>query len=137
MVAAILVIVGIWSEINSDIFWKTAFSIMVTAIAFAHAFLLLLPELDDRYHWIQKWSTGVIGLLALQIVFALWTEINDEFYYRLLAVVAIILGLQTLVVPILIKFRGGEAKKQLLKLDHVEGNIYRDATGKRFKVEEI
>ena len=46
--AAILLSVGIWPEIESEGYWKTTITFGVFAIAFAHAFLLVLPQLDDK-----------------------------------------------------------------------------------------
>ena len=53
--AAILLIVGLWwdiSEIDIDGYWQTAFTFIVLAFASAHAFQLVLPELDERQKWI-------------------------------------------------------------------------------------
>jgi hypothetical protein len=136
--AAILLIIGIWPEIKSDEYRKITFTLITSAVAFAHAFLLVLPELDDRQKWVQTVSSCSIGILAVQIVVAVWGEIENEDYYRLLAVVAIIVGLETLVIPILMKLRKGNGKKrELLILEHLEGETYRDSTGKIYNVQEI
>ncbi|MCF7975428.1 MAG: hypothetical protein K9N55_16545, partial [Phycisphaerae bacterium] len=50
-VGAVLVIVGLWPEIDSEVYWKTTVTVIVAAIALAHAFLLSLPDLDDRHTW--------------------------------------------------------------------------------------
>jgi VIT1/CCC1 family predicted Fe2+/Mn2+ transporter len=92
-----------WPEIDSEEYWKTTITFFVFAIAFAHVFLLVLPQLDNKQKWVQLASSISIGILALLIVVAVWGEIDAEDYYRLLAVVAIIVGLETLVVPILMK----------------------------------
>jgi len=135
---AILLIVGIWPEIDSEEYWKTTITLIVSAIAFAHAFLLFLPELDDKQKWVRTVSSVSIGILAVQIVVAVWGEIENEDYYRLLAVVAIIVGLETLVVPTLMKLRRGNGKKrEVLILENVEGKMYKDSTGKVYNVKEI
>ena len=58
--AAVLVMVGVWPEIESERYWRTTFTFGVAAIAFAHAFLLCLPELDDRQKWVQ--TVSLVGL---------------------------------------------------------------------------
>jgi steroid delta-isomerase-like uncharacterized protein len=121
---SILLIAGMWPEIDSDEYWKSTITVIVLAIAFAHAFLLLLPELDKKQKWVQRFASVSIGILAIQCIVAAWGEIENEDYYRFLAVVAIIVGLLTLVVPILMKLRKSEGKKQKLSsLDQVYGDI--------------
>ena len=137
IISAILLIAGMWPEIDSDAYWKTTISLIIAAVAFAHAFLLVLPELDDKQKWVQRVSSVTIGILALQIAVALWGEIDNEVYYRLLAVVGIILGLETLAIPMLMKLRKGNGQeRQKLVLEKVGGDIYRDSDGKKYQVKE-
>ncbi|GAF67867.1 unnamed protein product, partial [marine sediment metagenome] len=114
VISAILLIIGMWPEIKNDEYWKTTITLIVAALAFAHAFLLVLPDLEDNQKWVQKVALGAIGILAVQIIVAVWGEIDNESYYRLLAVVAIIVGLATLVIPILTKMRRGNGRKREL-----------------------
>lgn len=136
--AAILLITGMWPEINSDGYWKTTLTFGVFAVALAHAFLLSLPDLDDRQKWIQPVTAVTIGILAFQIVIAFWGEINNDWYYRFLILIAILLGLETLVIPILMKLRKGDGyKKNKLILEKIEEGIFRDHTGKTYRLTEI
>ena len=138
IVAAILLILGIWVEIKGDAYWKTMFTFAVGAISLAYAFLLSLARLDDRQRWIQWMFCISVGVLALQIIIGLWAELHSEGYTRALAVVAILIGLQTLAIPILSKMRrdnGGQPEQ--LVLERVSGNIFRDATGKKYRLQEI
>ncbi len=138
VVAAILVIVGIWAEIDSDEYWKTTITVIVSAVAFAHSFLLVLPELDDKQKWVQPASAVSIGVLALQIIAAVWGEIDYEGYYRILAVVAIIVGLETLAIPILMKLRKGNIqKKEKLVLEKIENDIYSDSAGNKYQLRKM
>ncbi|MEO1993699.1 MAG: hypothetical protein ABGZ17_00310 [Planctomycetaceae bacterium] len=93
ILAAILVIIGIWAEIHSEIYMKTVATCSVCAIASAHACLLVLPALQRNHAWVQTTSTASIAVLSLQIVVAIWAEIDEENYYRLLAVVAILVAI--------------------------------------------
>lgn len=136
--AAILLIAGLWPEIDSEGYWKTAATFGVLTIAFAHAFLLVLPELDERQKWVQLASSVSIGALVLQILVAVWAEIHTEGYYRLLAVVAIVVGLETLAVPILMKLRGKSGHESTkLVLERIQDDIYRDSTGRKYELREI
>jgi hypothetical protein len=138
IVSAILVIVGIWTEIDSDAYWKTTITFAVAAISFAYAFLLTLAELEDKHKWVQRVFCVSVGVLALQIIVAIWGEFESDGYFRALAVVAIVVGLETLAIPIITKLRkgsGGQSEK--LVLEKLAGDIYRDTTGKNYRLQEI
>jgi len=137
--AAVMVFILIWAELNNNTqYRKFLVTLVVLAIAHAHAFLLLLPELGDSRKWIQNASSVSIGTLALLIVVAVWGEIEAEAYYRILSAVAIIVGLETLVVPILMKLARQDGQKgERLVLEKVEGNVYRGPSGKNYRVDEI
>ena len=135
--AALVIIFGIWFEPSEDTFWKLSITLVVAAAAFAHTFLLILPLLDMNYRWTQQVSTASILLLSFLVVFAVWLEIDATSYYRLLAVVAIVVGLVTLAIPILVKLGGrAESAKLELKLEHIEGDTYRDSQGNIYRVTE-
>ncbi len=137
-VGAFLVIAGLWGEVDSERYWKTTVTFLVCSVAAAHAFLLVIPRLDGRHVWVQVVSVASIGILAVQIIAAVWSEIDEENYYRMLTVVAILVGLETLVVPILMKLRKGSGEKaKPLILENIDGEMYRDSAGKIYKVTEI
>lgn len=136
--AAILLIVGIWPEIDNDTYWKTTITLAVLAVGSAHAFLLVLPELAPTHKWVQPVASVCIGVLALQIIIAVWGEIDENVYYRVLTAVAIIVGLETLAVPILMKLRPtGAHRSQKLVLEQVQGSVYRDSSGRTYELHEI
>lgn len=138
IIAAVLFIVGMWPEIDSDEYWKATASVAVFAVAFAHGFLLILPELNKKLKWFQPLSVVSIGILACQIVVAVCLDIDYEPYYRILAVVAILVALETLVIPILMKLRKGDTKKkEQLVLEKIEDDIYMDSTGRKYELREI
>ena len=67
----------------------------------------------------------------------IWGNFDDELFVRFLSVVAIVVGLETLVVPVLMKLRIGTGqKKDILVLENVEGDMYRDTGGKMYTVRE-
>jgi hypothetical protein len=139
--AAIMLIIGMWWEISSDIGEKVTITLSVFAVAFAFAFLLVLPKLDNRHKWVQLVSSVSIGILALQGAVAVWCEhyikLND-WYFRLLAVVAIVVGLETIVIPILMKLRKGDERKiDRIILEKIEGDVYRDPAGRKYRLTEM
>lgn len=136
--SAIFVIVGLWTEIDSDAYWKTTITFTVVAISFAYAFLLTLAELEERHNWVQQVFCVCVGVLALQIVVAIWGEIEAEGYFRVLAVVAILVGLQTLAIPIIAKMqKGNRGQNEKLVLEKLADDIYRNAAGKHYQLKEI
>jgi hypothetical protein len=136
--AAILLIGGVWPEIGSETYWKTAITFGILAVAFAHAFLLLIPRLDVSRAWMQTASAVCIGTLALLIIAAVWGEIDNDGYLRMLTVVAIVVGLETLSIPILVKLQAtnGQGSESLV-LERVSENIYKDASGRTYELREI
>ena len=132
-----MVIAGLWVEVRADEYWKTAVTLIVVAAGSAHASLLALPELEKKHKWLAKVSCITIGALTLKIIFAVWLEIENETYYRILVVVAIIVALETLIIPILAKLRGSEGRKEELVLKKEKEGIYKDRMGQLFYVEAI
>lgn len=98
--AAACVILGVWVEIDSESYWKFSLSLAILAVALAHGFLVLMPYLSAKTQWVQKAALVYIGLLSLQLLTAMWLEIDDDAFYKFLAVVSILVVLLTLFVPI-------------------------------------
>ena len=159
VVAAILTIVAMWAEIDSKYYIKTMLTCIVGSVASAHACLLTLPTLQKNHRWIQTTSTGSIAVLVLQILIAIWAEVENEAYFRILAVVAILVGLETLVIPILRKLRSKHLETKVpnpsliapddassgdspgmeatLLLEHVSHDVYVDASARRYRVHRL
>jgi hypothetical protein len=137
IISALLVISGMWAEIDSEGYWKLVLTFVVFAVAFAHAFMLMLPNLSEGHSWFQVLSSVSIAILACQIIFAFWAEVSDDFYFRLLAVVSIVVALETLTVPILMKLGRGQATRvRTIVLEEVGDGVYKDSTGKLYTVAE-
>ena len=138
IVSGSLVILGVWSGFPSKEYWKLVITLVVFAVAVAHAFMLALPDLGEEHSWFQGLSFASITLLVCQIVVALWSETRDDLYYRLLAVVSIVVALETLAVPILMKLRRAQASRgRTLVLTEVEDGIYRSTVGTLYTVAEV
>ncbi len=137
--AAAVVIAGIWLEMEEDEYWKTAGSLVVFAIGSAHALLLLIPKLPARYQWTQVASTVSIVILGLQIAAAIWGEIDDEGYYRILAAVSIVVVLFTLLIPILMRMgkKDPVLPSSKLVLEAQDDGTYVDESGTAYRVTEI
>ena len=125
-------------EISEKGFWKITISTIVFAIALAHAFLLILPDLDPVHRWVQKIACLSIVVLSCQILSVVWLEMDNESYYKLLAATSIIVVLLTLVVPILLKVRKGpsEETRTLVLTENPDGSFC-DESGKYYRVAEV
>ena len=133
--AAVLVILGLWLDLDNELFTDLKLTLIVSAVAVSYALLLLSPTLDERHAWIQRVSTAAITVLALLIVVDIWGDIEDSAYYQLLAAVAIVVGILTVVVPITLKLRSGDSgPSRRLLLEHITGDQYRDAAGNTYRV---
>lgn len=136
--AALLIIIGIWPEIDGEVYWKTTASISVAAFASAHAFLLVLPNFGNRKKWFPVASALSVAVFALLVIVALWGEIDEEVYYRLMAAVGIVVGLQTVSLPILMKLSKGAAEiREKLVLEKGPDGAYTDAAGRKYQLTEI
>jgi hypothetical protein len=136
--AAILLIAGMWTAVENEICLKITITLGVFGAGFAHAFLLFLPELGDRYKWVQPASSVSIGILALLIVVFVWGEFDNDLYFRILAAVAIIVSLETIVIPILMKLRKTTTPGRIkLVLEKIDDDIYRDSEGNEYKLKPL
>lgn len=148
VLAALLLMVMIWGDPNSDVFLKTTSSFVILALGFAHGFLLALPDLDEKHRWVQHLTFVTIALLAGFLLVLLWGEIDNNFVFKTLAAVSIIAGLETLVIPMLMKMKRKDPEMPIegddfyyheeLHLQHIEGERYRDhESGKEYIVSEM
>ncbi len=81
------------------------------------------------YSFRREWSHSITDTLGDGI---------SPLHYRLLTVIAIVVGLETLAIPIVMKLQKGMVHKaQKLVMEKLEGDMYRDATGKTYHVQEL
>lgn len=136
--SAVLIIPEIWFSIGGEFYFRMTVAVVISGISFAHVLLLYLPRLVEKYEWIQRAAAVTIAILAIQIILGIWFEIESSVYYRIMTVTAIVVGLETLVIPILMKIQDTENDdndtRERLVLHRVKGDIYRDSSGSEFKV---
>lgn len=71
------------------------------------------------------------------LVSLIWGDFRSEIFLRVLAVASIVVGLLTLLVPLLMKLRKGEGEVGArLVLTEVGGGLYEDSTGQRYQVSD-
>jgi ssDNA-binding Zn-finger/Zn-ribbon topoisomerase 1 len=100
IVAAVLLIAGIWFEPEGEQFWKFTASLSVLAAATAHACLLSLAKLAQRFAWSRIFALAAVYLLATLIIVALYSEPTGDFTLRLIGTTSIIVAAITVITPI-------------------------------------
>jgi len=100
VLAAALLIVGIWFEPRGEHFWKLTASIGVLAAATAHDCLLSLAKLAARFTWARVITFTAIYLLALLIIVAIYVEPQGDVGFKLIGVTSIVVAALTIMTPI-------------------------------------
>lgn len=101
LVAASLILVGMWTDMNKDGFWKVTASVSIFAVATVHICLLSIARLAKRFRWVYFVACQVIyGLAVLLSVIVFW-ELENERMFRFVAMISIVDAALTLVIPLL------------------------------------
>ena len=95
----------IWEILDGDDTWMTMVMFLILAFSFAHIALLLLIRPKTKMVRIALTITIVcIAIVAIMLIKSTYNEFNEEeFYFRLLGVFAILDTLGTLTTPIINK----------------------------------
>jgi len=115
LVAAVLIILGIWLEPHGDQYWKFTASTAVLAAATTHACLLSLAKLAARFAWSRLVTLAAVYALALLIIMTIYFEPSGDLGVRLIGTISILVAALTIITPILHRlsrddFSGGRCK---------------------------
>jgi len=83
-------IAAIWIEPRSDEFWQVAASLLLFAIASAHACVLWLARLPPRAHAVRAAALACDVLLVVLMLAGLWSEFHDQAAGQFLAILCVI-----------------------------------------------
>ena len=112
-VAAVLLLVGMWVEIYSEVYWKVTSSVSFFAVACAYLSMLFMANLAGGYRWAYlvayQLILGLAALLAAGVVFEFF---ENERYWRLSGVVSILVAAITLLIPVFHRFSREEVAEQ-------------------------
>jgi hypothetical protein len=100
MVAALLLITGIWLEPLSNGYWKFTASTGVLAAATTHACLLSLAKLSRRFGWAKPANLIAVYTLAFFIIITIYSESSNDLGFRLIGTASIVVAALTIVTPI-------------------------------------
>ncbi|EMI45604.1 hypothetical protein [Rhodopirellula sp. SWK7] len=108
-VSAALLLVGIWGDIEGELFWRLTLCSSIIAIAIVHVCLLSVAKLAKRFRWIHFVSSQVILGFALLLCSVIIGEIDSAAVWRLIAAISIVIAAFSLTIPIL---------HRISKMDH-------------------
>lgn len=100
VVAALLIITGIWFEPHSDQYWKFTASTGVLAAATSHACLLSLAKLAPRFAWARLVTLTAVYALAVLIVMTIYFEPTGDMGLRIIGTTSIVVAALTIMTPI-------------------------------------
>jgi hypothetical protein len=97
---AILFIVGIWWESQSESYWKFSASVGLIAAATAHVCLLSLAKLAQRFIWSRIAAATAAYFLALLFIYIIYFTPNGDAGIRIIGVTSIVLAALTILTPV-------------------------------------
>lgn len=100
-VGFVIMTIGIWSEFDSEVGWKTAGTAYTIGVAGAMAAIVAGLQIAGPSRWVRSATLGTIGLGAAWLIVGMWFEVGADGYWRLFAVIAVLVAAGLLAVPIL------------------------------------
>jgi hypothetical protein len=128
LLAAALLITGIWVEPQAEQFWKFAASVGVLAAATAHACLVSLAQLARRFGWARVITLTAIYLLAFLIVVSIYIEPQGDLGFRLIGTTSIIVAALTIMMPIFHRLSREDLSLAADKRETVDGGLFATIT---------
>ena len=98
---AALLLVAIYGEIDSELFWRTTGCVVILGVSTVHVCLLSIAHLAKRFQWIHFIGVQVIFGFALLLCAVTWELIDFEAVTRLIAATSIMIAAFSLTIPIL------------------------------------
>jgi hypothetical protein len=108
LLAALLLIIGIWIEFRSEQFWKFAASVGILAVATAHTCLLALAKLARRFVWARVVAFAANFFLAFLFIFVIYVQPKADFGVRIIGVTSIMVAAMTIMMPIFHRLSRGD-----------------------------
>lgn len=100
LAATALLVVGIWTVPDESWFWKLTGSLFACSLAVGLVGLIRLPRLR-RAQWLQASVVGLTGVLLAVLIAGIWTEPDQEWFWRAFGAIAVCLAGLVLIVPVL------------------------------------
>lgn len=100
-IAAVMLLIGIWGEVSSQLFWKLTASASILTASTVHVCMLRLAELARQFRWVFGLAALCSFTLAAMLVTTIFGEIDSEPMFRAIVAVSIVNAVMTLIVPLL------------------------------------
>lgn len=108
-----LLIVAIWLDSPPDWLGQLGGTLLIAAAALAWGSLVSMAHLAPRFRWVTPVAVVLVMVLAAMFVPLIWELGGDnEWYGRMLGVVAVLTAAFTLLVPILHRASRGEVARE-------------------------
>ncbi|MDC0273889.1 MAG: hypothetical protein P8M30_08705 [Planctomycetaceae bacterium] len=108
---ALMILFGMWTEFDWELYWKMVGTMSAFSGAFAHLSLLHMARLKSSYRYVT-WAAYAVDFLMCGIIsYMIWSDFNlfnEELIFRLLGVDAILIGVVSILLPILHRLSRGE-----------------------------
>lgn len=101
LLAALLIIAGIWVKTSNEEYWKFSASAGLLAVATAHACLISLAMLAKSFAWARAVSFVAAYALALEIIYVIYGQPQSDTIARIIGATSIVVAALTIVIPIL------------------------------------
>lgn len=108
VLAAVLVVAGIWTEADNDEFWKFAASVSLLAVATAHVCLLALASLARRFAWTRLAALVAVYSLAGLFIYIIYFTPKGDTGVRIIGATSIIVAALTILTPIFHRLSRGD-----------------------------
>lgn len=105
---ASLLIIGIWSRVKGEEFWKFSASVGLVAVATAHACLLSLAKLAPRFAWTRIAAFAAAYFLASLFIFVIYFTPSGDAGIRIIGVTSIVLAGLTILTPVFHRLSRGD-----------------------------
>jgi hypothetical protein len=110
--AAILLLLGVWTQTQSEAYWKATGILCIFAIASGYSFGLLVVPLRIAHRWIPLATVASVLVLSVVVSVMIVLDIkrtDTDPWFRVLAVVGMLAGLGSLLVGIMAAFHKTES----------------------------
>lgn len=99
--ASLMLLLGIWVEIDSELFWKWTFCACTFCVATVHVCLLSIAKLATKFRWVYFIGSQIIFGFAAMLSLIVFGEIDLDEVWRYIAAISIVIAAISLVIPIL------------------------------------
>lgn len=101
-----MMVLGFWAEHSWDGAAKTAISLIIGAIAIGAIGLIDGARLRARHHWIAVTAQILVACGGGLVITAIWGEIGNSAFWRMTAIVLVLMAAGTISVPVLHSIAG-------------------------------